>query len=99
MNKRYSFLLSLILGSGLAIAQSTPAQNQSDSDSQQAPAAQDSQQGPKVKVKVTPGTDQPEVVQPVPMSTGSGADTHAKKTPDKAMAYYHYTLAHMYEEL
>lgn len=100
MKKRYSVVVSLLVGSGLAIAQANPpAQDQS---------GQNSQQTPKVQIKVTPATEQPEIVQPVPMSTANGgtgsananakADTTAKK-PDKAMAYYHYTLAHMYEEL
>jgi len=91
MKKRYSVLLSLVLGSGLALAQTTAAPSQSE---------QDSQQTPKVKIKVVPGKNQPEVVQPVPMSTNNDqAKGAAKKTPDKAMAYYHYSLAHMYEEL
>src|SRR3954447_2124345 len=103
MKTSYPVLLSLILGSGLALAQATPAQK--PSSAQQTAATQDSQQQPKVQIKVSPGKEQPEIVQPVPMNAGADAkpdsktNAAAKKTPDKAMAYYHYTLAHMYEEL
>jgi tetratricopeptide (TPR) repeat protein len=99
MKKRYPVLLFLIVGSGLALAQSAPAQ-QPKSDSQAPAQQQDSQdqQSPKVQIKVTPG-NQPEIVQPVPMSTGTAQEGKNGKKPDKAMAYYHYSLAHMYEEL
>jgi len=39
---------------------------------------------------------QPQTQQPANQNAGPEA---AKKTPNKAMAYYHYALAHMYEEL
>ncbi len=32
-------------------------------------------------------------------ATGNSASAEPKKTPDRAQAYYHYSLAHMYEEL
>ena len=38
-----------------------------------------------------------QVAAPANASTDSGL--HAQKHPDKAAAYYHFTLAHMYEEL
>ncbi len=34
-----------------------------------------------------------------PGTTATSASTSASKKPDKAAAYYHYSLAHMYEEL
>ncbi len=44
------------------------------------------------------------VAQTAPANTGTApaggtAPTSTAKTPDRAQAYYHYTLAHMYEEL
>ena len=32
-------------------------------------------------------------------ATGNSTSAEPKKTPDRAQAYYHYSLAHMYEEL
>jgi len=36
---------------------------------------------------------------PAPASAAADSNKPAPKLPDKAAAYYHYTLAHMYEEL
>jgi tetratricopeptide (TPR) repeat protein len=103
MKTSSTVLLSLILGSGLALAQSKPAQSQTDQ--KQSQTDQKTEQAPRVQIQVTPSDD---VVQPLPMSTDpkgaaaqapSNAQAQPKKTPDKAMAYYHYSLAHMYEEL
>ena len=103
MKTSSTVLLSLILGSGLALAQNKPAQSQTDQ--KQGQTDQKTEQAPRVQIQVTPSDD---VVQPLPMSTGTpaqdakgtvAAPAQPKKTPDKAMAYYHYSLAHMYEEL
>ncbi|MDT8066751.1 MAG: tetratricopeptide repeat protein [Terriglobia bacterium] len=44
-----------------------------------------------------PASQPAESTQAAPATTP--ADTGAKKTPDRAESYYHFTLAHMYEEL
>jgi tetratricopeptide (TPR) repeat protein len=43
--------------------------------------------------------DQPARTPDSPAAAGTGAESAAKgKTPDRAAAYYHFALAHMYEE-
>jgi len=37
--------------------------------------------------------------QNAPAANSGSASTETKKVPDRAQAYYHYSLAHMYEEL
>jgi len=44
-------------------------------------------------------TDNAQDKTPAPAAAPSSNSTSVTKTPDRAQAYYHYTLAHMYEEL
>jgi tetratricopeptide (TPR) repeat protein len=93
-------LISLLVGSGLALAQGTPAQSQPTQN--KAP----DKQAPQPTIKVVPVEPDSETVEPLPLSTQPANTNNAStpaatkgKQPDKAQAYYHYTLAHMYEEL
>ena len=78
-------LLLALLTSAIAQTQSAPAGQQPSAAPQQKPAMPPDQPAPPPQDK-TPDASVPS--QPA-----------APKTPDRAAAYYHYTLAHMYEEL
>ncbi len=58
--------------------------------SEPAPAPQNRQNRPAAAIPEQANT---------PGTTATSASTSASKKPDKAAAYYHYSLAHMYEEL
>jgi tetratricopeptide (TPR) repeat protein len=86
MKNRYAaFFVVLVVACQLGTAQVT--QDKTPSGSQQAPA---STQAPPVSTAPTPNA---------PANAPASAAANSSAKPDKAAAYYHYSLAHIYEEL
>src|ERR1044071_3444158 len=56
------------------------------------------QTSPSPEPGTKPESSVPATVQKQPTANAEGASTAPRKT-DKAAAYYHYSVAHMYEEL
>jgi tetratricopeptide (TPR) repeat protein len=87
--------LLLLAGSVSGIAQNTDI-ILTPSDSQQSSPAAD---------QAPPGSAVPPQAEPPPAasqdqaSSATPAESAPPKSPDKAAAYYHFTMAHMYEEL
>ncbi|HSE48525.1 MAG TPA: tetratricopeptide repeat protein, partial [Terriglobales bacterium] len=82
-------LLLLALLSAVSLAQTKPA-------TQQPPPAAGAQQAPARSLP--PDTKAPPA-KPSTEQKPDQAAAAAPRTPDKAQAYYHYSLAHIYEEL
>ncbi len=81
---RLSFLALLLASSLSGIAQNPPA-------------AQDSTPTAVPTLEKNPPAESPE--QQSSSAAGKPAEASAPKQPDQAAAYYHYALAHMYEEM
>lgn len=83
------FLLGLILASSSLFAQQTPPAGKNPApQAQPLPDSTLTQQAPATPDKAAPGQE---------ASTNPSAP--AEKKVDRAAAYYHYSLAHMYEEM
>ncbi len=92
----YLALIALLLAgsvSGFAQDNDKPATPVPPTSDQAAPAPGASQEGPEA-----PAAKDDDA--PAPDDSAAAAKTStAPKTPDKAAAYYHFSLAHMYEEM
>ncbi len=85
LNRTRVFTLAWLLAGSLALAQNPPA-------STPQPAA------PGTMPEVNSG-QQKSAAPAQPPAPSQPADTAAVKKPDKAAAYYHFMMAHMYEEM
>src|SRR5579864_7182273 len=84
----------LLAGSASGIAQTTIILTPSGTQ-QVAPAAEQAQPGSAGPAEA----EQPAAVSQDQANSAKPAETAPPKQPDKAAAYYHFTMAHMYEEL
>src|ERR1700678_2971998 len=81
---RVSILALLVAGTTAGLAQNPPATQAPNGLSQ--PAS-------------TPEANSPQKAPPAVPDTASQAAPTATKPPDRAAAYYHFMMAHMYEEM
>jgi tetratricopeptide (TPR) repeat protein len=90
-----SFLLLLALSSFAFSQQSSPApQSAPQTQMQSPPASSSPRSSQETQAPATPST------KSAASKVAAAASANApKKTPDRAAAYYHFTLAHIYEEL
>jgi tetratricopeptide (TPR) repeat protein len=87
------FLLGLVLASSVLAQQTSPAKNpgqQPKTVPEQAPSPQTAPATPDKTAPANSGQN---------AGTPSGSQTAPAKKMDRAAAYYHYSLAHMYEEM
>jgi tetratricopeptide (TPR) repeat protein len=91
MNNRYPALVVLLAVSVIGIAQTAPLNQpkQNQPHAQQDPA--------KPATQTPPDTSAPEAKAPT--TTDKTAGTSSAKPADKAAAYYHFSMAHIYEEM
>lgn len=94
--KPSAFLLGLILASSSLFAQQTPTQGRPSQNPPQRTPPEIMQQPGAAAPAQTPGAGQPQSSNKP--SSETQATAPAKKV-DRAAAYYHYSLAHMYEEM
>ncbi|MFI5117265.1 MAG: tetratricopeptide repeat protein [Terriglobales bacterium] len=85
----------LLAGSVSGIAQNTDIILTPVAPEQASPAAGQAQPGSAAPVQA----EQPPAASQDQPSSATPAESAPQKPPDKAAAYYHFTMAHMYEEL
>jgi tetratricopeptide (TPR) repeat protein len=85
----------LLAGSVSGIAQNTDIILTPSDSQQSSPAADQAQPGSAVPPQAEP----PPAASQDQASSATPSESAPPKSPDKAAAYYHFTMAHMYEEL
>lgn len=85
LNRIRVFNLALLLAGSIAVAQTPPAKTTPNTPPASMPEVNSGQQNSAAPA-LPPAPSQP-------------ANTAAEKKPDKAAAYYHFMMAHMYEEM
>jgi len=96
---RVSFLALLVAGASAGFAQNQPATQVPTIVLQPAPESNAPQKAQPDKPAEAPDDAQAPAVAPAPDAAKEPAPAEAPKHPDKAAAYYHFMMAHMYEEM
>src|SRR5438105_5455840 len=90
---RIPSLLLLLACCSFAFSQQSPAPSSPKTQTQSPPANSAPRSTPDTQAPATPST------KSAASKVQEAAPAAPKKTPDRAAAYYHFTLAHIYEEL